>query len=908
MPLGAFRLNGLGKFTVTASAEVIRAKKPVGAFGNTQVSTAQSKFGGASALFDGTGDRLIVANNDLLYWNTQPYTVEYWCRITAFATSQAFDDPTIIGNMNPDGNDDNWSFGPDNSGNLTFKYWNGANNTVKDTGTMSTGVWYHCAAVIASNTIKIYLDGVEKASAAISGTPQFSTAWGGLNIGWGRSSANMSYNGYLDEVRISNTARYTGNFTPSTTPFVNDTNTLLLLHMDGANTSTLFEDDNGNRLQKQIIPNGNAQISTAQSKFSGASAVFDGTDDWLQIETNSDFAFGTNDFTVEAWVRITGDSTANAGGTRYASIMSNAPAGTANNIWELAINGNTTTTGTGLTLVAYVGTGYGDISVSYTFNKNQWYHIAAVRNSGTVAFYVDGTVVGTPGSFTRSMSSPNPMRIGGQAATGYRHQLIGFIDELRVSNTARYTGNFTPSTTPFVNDTNTLLLLHMDGTNATAFFDDDNGRRSSIAITANGVAQIRTAQSKFGGSSLYTPSSGGANDNLSLPFITDLLWSESTNYTMECWTYHTAWPTSAGFPTVGTGEGSAVTFVLARNTGFVRWCFGFNATGKLTFDYNTSGGFGGITTQEATASGSLNTWQHIALVKQGTSVKGYVNGVEKISTTISGTVSIGTGTEVPRIGGHYWSTACFYDEVRFSNTARYTTTFTPSTTRFDDDEDTVLLIHADEVNGCRVFRDDNGKNLSPVPVVATITAPANTTSTASTITIPSTASAGDIAVLFDTSTTTTDTTPSGWTSITKSTTTGIRQNVSYKILSATDPNTSITGMAGTTRKVMVVYRGNTLITNVFPTVIGSQATTATPTNQSLTGEAGPMIAFAVYSATGAISTRGWSAGSPTEYSSVSTSGIYVKALITNSGTPSTTTISMTDSGTNALQSFRLKLI
>jgi hypothetical protein len=322
-----------------------------------------------------------------------------------------------------------------------------------------------------------------------------------------------------------------------------------------------------------------------------------------------------------------------------------------------------------------VGTGYGDISVSYTFNKNQWYHIAAVRNSGTVAFYVDGTVVGTPGSFTRSMGSPNPMRIGGQAATGYRHELIGYIDELRVSNTARYTGNFTSSTTPFVNDNNTLLL-----------------------------------------------------------------------------------------------------------------------------------------------------------------------------------------------------------------------------------------IHADEVNASRVFRDDNGKTLSAVPVVTTITTPANTTSTASTITIPATASSGDIAVLFDTSTTTTDTIPSGWTRITGVTTTGIRQNVSYKILSASDPNTSITGMGGTTRKVMVVYRGNILISNVLPTVIGSQATTATPTNQSLTGEAGPMIAFAVYSATGAVTTRGWSAGSPTEYSSVSTSAIYVKALITNSGTPSTTTISMSDSGTNALQSFRLKLI
>ena len=49
----------------------------------------------------------------------------------------------------------------------------------------------------------------------------------------------------MDEIRISNTARYTANFTAPTQAFVNDANTLLLLHMDGTNNSTVFIDDNG---------------------------------------------------------------------------------------------------------------------------------------------------------------------------------------------------------------------------------------------------------------------------------------------------------------------------------------------------------------------------------------------------------------------------------------------------------------------------------------------------------------------------------------------------------------------------------------------------------------------------------------------------------------------------------------
>ena len=168
--------------------------------------------------------------------------------------------------------------------------------------------------------------------------------------------------------------------------------------------------------------------------------------------------------------------------------------------------------------------------------------------------------------------------------------------------------------------------------------------------------------------------------------------------------------------------------------------------------------------------------------------------------------------------------------------------------------------------------------------------------------------AGDIAILFDNSTTTTTAIPSGWTTIDNTSTTGIRTSISYKVLTSGDLGATIVGMAGVNRKVMLVYRPNNPFNLIVPTVSGTQSTTATPTTQSLVGDVGPVITFAVYGSTGAVATRGWSVGSPSEYASFSTSGIYVKALITNSGTPSTTSITMSDGGTNTLQSFALKFI
>lgn len=229
MPLGAFRFNSLGRYQVPAA--VGRTAKTITAYGSAQVDTAQSKFGGASLLCDGTTDYLLTETTSDFAFGTGQYTVECWLRLASTGKQHSFFDLRAAS-----GND--WVLYVDTNNRIALFTGSAAN----DTNALSSGVWYHIALVRDSSNIKVYKNGTQVLSLA---APNISTNRA-LRIGAGRDGAsfpNTDLNGWMDEIRVSNIARYTTGFTAPTTAFTNDSNTLLLIHADGTDGSTTFTDD-----------------------------------------------------------------------------------------------------------------------------------------------------------------------------------------------------------------------------------------------------------------------------------------------------------------------------------------------------------------------------------------------------------------------------------------------------------------------------------------------------------------------------------------------------------------------------------------------------------------------------------------------------------------------------------------
>ena len=224
-------------------------------------------------------------------------------------------------------------------------------------------------------------------------------------------------------------------------PYVN--NVSLMLSMDGANNSTTFIDSSQNALAVTAVAD--AKISTAQSKFGGSAAYFDGTGDYLTVANNAVNAFGLGDFTIECWVNFSalpGTAGQNMG---IANTMTSTGSATFTHWWLGLLN----SAGTLRLHLGRHGNGAVFAYVNWTPALNTWYHIAVTRSSSSViSMFIDGVSqsVTTSGSnWANDFSATGILSIG-LVATALTFN--GYIDDFRLTRAARYTASFTPPVAP----------------------------------------------------------------------------------------------------------------------------------------------------------------------------------------------------------------------------------------------------------------------------------------------------------------------------------------------------------------------------------------------------------------------------------------------------------------------------
>ncbi len=206
--------------------------------------------------------------------------------------------------------------------------------------------------------------------------------------------------------------------TPGNVADANFEQVVLLLPMDG--TGATFIDSSPN--PKAITASGNATQSTAQSKWGGKSSYFTGTSR-LSASPSSAFSFGTGDFCVEMWVYPSGASA-------YQALFSTRSSNAGEDQDNVFLGFNTGT------LTPIVFTSSLVLSGSASLSAGAWSHVAFVRQSGVVSIYLNGTRIGST-SFSTSITGTNAS-IG--LTQNNEHQFAGYIDDVRITRSARYTG------------------------------------------------------------------------------------------------------------------------------------------------------------------------------------------------------------------------------------------------------------------------------------------------------------------------------------------------------------------------------------------------------------------------------------------------------------------------------------
>lgn len=426
---------------------------------------------------------------------------------------------------------------------------------------------------------------------------------------------------------------------------------VLLLHMNGELNSTAFRDSSPYSHATYNASPSNAYLVRWNSRFGGSSALYANQyGEWPYFDHPTAFSItSTEDFTMECWIYRYGS---------FGRIFSAFG-------WDVSLSGGAVRAVSGSTTLQ-----------TSVIPGSQWVHIAVVRSSGTASIYIDG-ISGATGLSSSPSSQTRALVGGGMSSLSAAF----YQDEVRLTKgIARYNGTFTVPQEQFLpladenySDESVVVLLHFDGTNgSTTFLNSTAYTPVSYPIQGGNATHcyISSAQSKFGSSSLYLSAADGTFMGGGSIFIRNVPAPGLQDFTVDCWIRPSAKAGTVFYSTYGN-------------------CYFIG--GVLNYQIYADGA-NRFLSFETVSSISANDWSHVALTREGSTFKCFLNGKLSASYTAISNPYIGPQAtlEFLQIGGSggFYNSSLFpghIDEFRVvMNKAMWTSEFDPPTQPYQD--------------------------------------------------------------------------------------------------------------------------------------------------------------------------------------------------------------------------------
>ena len=541
----------------------------------------------------------------------------------------------------------------------------------KVTFSCQSNKWSHIAFTANSTHMGVFVNGVSAGTTAIS-----SYGVGNFDIGTINTGTDGSFNGYISNFRVSNTRVYTANFTPPTDTLPITPNTVMLTC-----TKNMIVDDAGYRT---FTVNGNARTvpfspfspnSAYTTANTGGSAYFDGTGDYITIGSGADINLSTLDFSMEFWYYCT------ALGSYAPGIFCKRTGGVASG-WAMLTSGFICLSGgtwyDSWSNPYWVGstasTGFNN-STSLT-NVGQWTHVVLTRQGSGARWFVNGKLLGyqsRSSAIDQLTGVPFAVGFGGatseQPYTGYvsdgRISIGSVPTNYQTSSTTTGTQIFTPPTAPLTLTSqgalaNSVVLL-MNYTDAAIV--DSTGKN---VIETAGDAKVNNYVYKFNTGAMGFDGSG---DYLQI-YNPQLFHFGAGNFTIEMFAKFNSSSGTQVLNNYGYEPSGTQSYVFYYSAGAIRLAYYSGSSSDASLGSFTP---------------TVGTWYHIALVRNGTTVTCYVDGVAlgspiNISTNVINFSGTSGAFRIAVNATDYF--AGHINEFRISKIARYTSNFTPPTRTF----------------------------------------------------------------------------------------------------------------------------------------------------------------------------------------------------------------------------------